>query len=88
MHGPDGTDYPNTNVFTQVLAAERVVIRHTCAPLFTLTIGLVPTDQGTHIDWCQVFDSPLPSDAVADFIRQANEQNLDRWTQVLNQHLA
>jgi uncharacterized protein YndB with AHSA1/START domain len=83
MHGPDGTDYPNTNVFTQVAAAERVVIRHTCAPLFTLTIGLVPTDQGTHIDWCQVFDNPLPSDAVADFIRQANEQNLDRWTQVL-----
>jgi predicted dehydrogenase/uncharacterized protein YndB with AHSA1/START domain len=88
MHGPDGTDYPNTNVFTQVLAAERVVIRHTCAPLFTLTIGLVPTSEGTHIDWCQVFDSPLPSDAVADFIRQANEQNLDRWAQVLNQHLA
>jgi predicted dehydrogenase/uncharacterized protein YndB with AHSA1/START domain len=88
MHGPDGTDYPNTSVFTHVLAGERVVIRHTCAPLFTLTLGLVPTDQGTHIDWCQVFDSPLPSDAVADFIRQANEQNLDRWAQVLNQHLA
>ena len=28
MHGPDGTDYPNESVFTEVVAPERIVLEH------------------------------------------------------------
>ena len=28
MHGPDGTDYPNHSVFTEILAPERIVFEH------------------------------------------------------------
>jgi len=28
MHGPDGTDYPNSSVFTEVVMPERIVYSH------------------------------------------------------------
>lgn len=28
MHGPDGTDYPNDNRFSEIVVPERVVIEH------------------------------------------------------------
>lgn len=28
MHGPDGVDFPNTNVFVEINKPERIVIKH------------------------------------------------------------
>jgi uncharacterized protein YndB with AHSA1/START domain len=82
MHGPDGTDYPNENVFLET-SAQRIVIRHVCAPLFTLTITLTEKDGQTHLDWQQAFDDPEFAANMAHIVAPANEQNLNRLHAVL-----
>jgi hypothetical protein len=85
MVGPDGRVYPNASVFERIEPDRRVVIRHACAPFFTLTIALEPVvvqgeAHGTRVHWTQVFDDPAVAQAVAPIVAPANEQNLDRWT--------
>lgn len=84
MHGPDGTDYRNTNVFAEIERDHRVVIRHDCEPFFTLTIRLSEVDGGTLVEWEQAFDDANVAQALKAMCEPANEQNLDRLTAVLN----
>ncbi len=83
MHGPDGKDYANESVFTALEPGRRVVIRHDCAPYFTLTVRLTPVADGTHLTWDQVFDDAATARAVQQIVGPANEQNLDRLTKAL-----
>lgn len=83
MHGPDGKDYANESVFTALEPGRRVVIRHDCAPYFTLTVRLTPGADGTHLTWDQVFDDAATARAVQQIVGPANEQNLDRLTKAL-----
>jgi uncharacterized protein YndB with AHSA1/START domain len=83
MHGPDGKNYPNENIFTVLEPGSKVVIRHDCAPYFTLTVGLAPAPGGTHLTWEQVFDDVGTAQAVKHIVGPANEQNLDRLTRAL-----
>ena len=83
MHGPDGKNYPNENVFTQLEPGSKVVIEHVCAPYFTLTVKLAPVADGTQVSWEQVFVDAKTAQAVKQIVGPANEQNLDRMTQVL-----
>jgi uncharacterized protein (TIGR02246 family) len=78
MHGPDGKDYPNTSVFTEVQAPHRVAFRHTCAPLFKMTISFTAHGDKTLVGWQQVFESEAACSAIAKYAVAANEQNLDR----------
>ena len=55
MHGPDGSNHPNSSVFVQVEAAVKVVIQHVSLPHFILTVTLAPHDGGTLIRWVQEF---------------------------------
>ena len=80
MVGPDGTVYPNESVFEQIEVNRMVVIRHTCQPLFTLTIQLEPAAAGTRLQWTQLLDDAAVAAAVAHIVVPANEQNLDRLT--------
>lgn len=83
MHGPDGQNYPNENIFAQLEPERKVVIEHVCAPYFTLTVQLVPVTGGTYLSWEQVFADASTAQAVRQIVGPANEQNLDRMTQVL-----
>jgi uncharacterized protein YndB with AHSA1/START domain/GNAT superfamily N-acetyltransferase len=79
MHGPDGTNYPNESVFTEIVPARRVVIEHISdVHHFLLTITLEPVDGGTRVGWQQVFDTAEHRDQIAHVVIDANEQNLDR----------
>lgn len=80
MIGPDGTVYPNESVFTAIEPDRQVVIRHVCAPHFTLTITLESEAGGTMVRWEQAFDDPAVAEAVRPIVEPANEQNLDRWS--------
>ena len=86
MVGPDGVRYPNQNVFTELEPASRVVIRHDCQPFFTLTVLLAAVQEGTHLQWQQVFDDAHIAQAVKAIVEPANEQNLDRLTRALDVH--
>jgi uncharacterized protein YndB with AHSA1/START domain len=79
MHGPDGTNYPNENRFTEIVAPQRVVVEHVGAPHhFELTITFAAQGARTLIGWRQVFCSAEEKQRVAAFVAPANEQNLDR----------
>ena len=82
-HGPDGRDYANQSVFQALEPGRRLVIRHDCAPYFTLTVSLRPEAGGTRIDWTQVFDDVQVARGVRPIVGSANEQNLDRLARVL-----
>lgn len=83
MHGPDGKNYPNENVFVALDPGRKVVIRHACAPYFTLTALLAQDADGTRLTWEQVFDDAETARAVAHVVVPANEQNLERLSRVL-----
>ena len=83
MHGPDGRNYPNENVFAVLEPGSRVVIRHDCAPYFTLEVQLAPATEGTRLTWEQVFDDARTAQAIRHIVGPANEQNIDRMIRVL-----
>lgn len=83
MVGPDGTVHPNESVFQEIVPGRKVIIRHVCQPLFTLTIGLMPSDTGTDLSWEQVFDDASVAQAIRHIVEPANEQNLDRLSREL-----
>lgn len=85
MHGPDGKNYPNTSFFEELVPDAKIVIHHDCPPNFRLTVELTPTSEGTHLTWVQVFEDAETAQAVKLRAGPANEQNIDRLTDVLNE---
>ena len=57
MHGPDGRNYQNENIFSEVQPPELVIIEHVSEPKFHLTIHLAPSGAGTLLSWSQTFAS-------------------------------
>lgn len=85
MHGPDGTNYPNENIFRAIEPEALIVIDHVLAPLFTLTVRLAPEgEHSTRLAWAQSFESVEFVDKLREFVTAANEQNLDRLEGVLH----
>jgi uncharacterized protein YndB with AHSA1/START domain len=78
MHGPNGADYANECIFTELVPNERVVIEHIPAPHFVLTMTLTAEGNHTRITWVQTFDTPEVLAAVMQVVGPANEQNLNR----------
>jgi uncharacterized protein YndB with AHSA1/START domain len=78
MHGPDGTHYPNENVFAEVESPGRVVIQHVSEPKFRLTITLASSAEGTLVSWSQAFESAELAGRLEPMVVPANEQNLER----------
>jgi uncharacterized protein YndB with AHSA1/START domain len=86
MHGPDGKNYPNENVFAEIEAPRKVVVQHVSEPKFRLAIGLSPSAVGTVVTWSQAFESSEVARAIEHIVVPANEQNLDRLSvEVLRQ---
>lgn len=79
MHGPDGANYPNESVFVEVVEPERIVFEHLSAPHhFRMTITFDAQGTKTLVGWRQVFDTAAQRQRIAEFVIEANEQNLDR----------
>ena len=84
VHGPDGTDYENLCVFEEIVAPERVVLYHLeTVHKFRLSGIFAKTDNGTHVEFRQVFESAEECQRIRSFVTDANEQNLDRLEAVL-----
>ncbi len=83
MHGPDGKNYPNESEFAEIIPEQKVVIRHIVQPVFTLTILISSTGNGSLVEWIQEFESEEVAKNVAHIVIPSNEQNLDRLTEVV-----
>ena len=78
MHGPDGHDYPNENVFAEIEAPGKVVVVHDSEPRYRLTIGLAESAGGTVVSWTQTFASAEVAARIEHIAVPANAQNLER----------
>lgn len=78
MHGPNGQNYPNECVFSEIKSPTLVVIDHVVEPLFRLSITLSPTKSGTLVSWAQAFANAEVARQVEGIVVPSNEQNLDR----------
>jgi uncharacterized protein YndB with AHSA1/START domain len=83
MHGPDGANYPNENVFEELEAPQRIVIRHASQPHFVLTVTLAEQEGGTLLDWRQQIADSAVAERIQPIVEPANEENLDRLQAVL-----
>jgi len=84
MHSPDGVDYENLCVFEEIVKPERVVLYHLeTMHKFRLSGIFTKTENGTHVEFRQVFESAEECNRIRSFVADANEQNLDRLVHVL-----
>ena len=78
MHGPDGANYPNDNVFGDIIPNQKVVVEHPMQPVFRLTIELAPSSTGTLVTWAQTFESDDVARQIEHIVVPANDENLQR----------
>ena len=78
MHGPDGHNYPNENVFAEIDAPHKIIVEHVGEPKYRLTILLAPSAVGTTVSWSQLFESAQVAERLEHIVVPANEQNLER----------
>ena len=88
MHGPDGTDYPNKVIYTEVVRPERLVYDHgddgpEWKP-FHVTVTFAEEAGGTRLTLRMLFDSVAEHDATVKFgAVELGNQTLDRLTEYL-----
>ncbi len=78
LHGPDGKNYPNENIFAEIDSPKKVVIRHVVGHKFSLTIELTASAKGTRLTWDQAFENADEAKRIEHIVVPSNEQNLDR----------
>lgn len=80
MHGPDGTDYKNRSVFTDVIENELIAYDHVSAPKFHATIRFEADGDKTHITWRMEFMSVEQLEAVVQQFKadKGLEQNVEK----------
>ncbi len=82
MHGPDGANYLNRNVF-QEIKPEHIVLRHETGHHFILTATFEDIDGGTEITFRQTLESKEDYNKLKPICEEGNEQNLDRLASLL-----
>jgi len=85
MHGPDGTDYPNEAVFTEVIKPERLVYVH-AAPKFTATVTFEEQYNKTKITMSMVFETAeIRNLVVKEYgALEGQKQNINRLEEYLS----
>ncbi len=78
MHGPDGVDYKNKNVFVEVVKPERIVFQHVSGPRFRVTATFVEHAGKTRLTFQMLFETAAECAKVKVYAVEANEQNFDR----------
>lgn len=84
MHGPDGVDFPNTNVIVDVIHPERIVIKHTVFPHFEATALFEDQEGKTKLTYSTIYEETAEVfDKVKIYAAPGAEEMLD----CLEEHL-
>ena len=89
MHGPDGTDYPNTVVYREIVEPERLVFDHVSdhalALRFHTTVTFTAEGNKTRLTYRIVFDTAESREATIKKHRadEGLQQMLDRFGELL-----
>ncbi len=89
MHGPDGTDYKNKSLFTEVAKHEKIVYEHVSAPKFTATITFKSDGNKTQLDWHMLFETKEEFIQVVKTFKadEGLRQNVEKLTRYLETQL-
>jgi uncharacterized protein YndB with AHSA1/START domain len=87
MHGPDGTDYDNKSVFTEIVEQQKIVYEHISGHYFIATIEFEAKGNQTLMYWEMLFET---KEEYHQFIHEYKvgeslQQNIDRLAQYLEQ---
>lgn len=87
MHGPDGTNYDNESIFTEVEKHKKIVYNHISGHEFTATIQFEVKGKQTHIHWQMLFETKEELRRIMNLfnINEGLKQNVDRLEVYLNQ---
>jgi uncharacterized protein YndB with AHSA1/START domain len=85
LHAPDGRAFALHYLVVEVVAPERLVLRHLSdAHPYELTITLEERGAGTQVTWRMRHESAELCARVRPVVAPANEENLDRLAEVLD----
>ncbi|OPA78728.1 polyketide cyclase [Paenibacillus selenitireducens] len=83
MHGPNGVDYPNHNVFAEIVPFERIVLDHLSDHEFRVTATFEGFEGRTRVTIRQLFKKKEEFEQAKPYCIEGNEQNLDRLGNLL-----
>ena len=85
MHGPDGTDYDNESVFTEVIPHQKIAYNHISGHEFLATIEFEAKDNQTYMRWQMLFQTPEELTRIMNLydIRQGLRENVERLVEYL-----
>ncbi len=87
MHGADGTDYPNRNVFDEIIEPEKIVFTHfQTVHTFQVTATFEAIGNQTKLIFYMLFESAEECKRVKPFVINANEENFDKLEEVINRN--
>jgi uncharacterized protein YndB with AHSA1/START domain len=86
MHGPDGTDYKNKSIYSEVVPYKKLVFDHVSGPLFRATVTFEEQDKKTLLTWRMLFETAEQYNKVvkefkADEGLKQNVAKLDTYLQ-------
>lgn len=86
MHGPNAMDFNNTCVFKRIETPSYLEFDHLKEMHFYKAIVLfTAVPQGTLVEWTMRFDTAEELTPIKTFIERANEENMDKLEQLLNE---
>ncbi len=80
MHGPDGTDYKNRNIFKEVVRHRKIVYEHVSAPKFISTIEFEDQGDTTLLTWHMLFETVEQFEQVVKTFKAGEglKQNIEK----------
>lgn len=90
MHGPDGVDYRNRNIYVEIVEPERIVFDHVTGPKFQSTITFAEQGKHTLLTIHMRFDTAEQLDKVIKQFKadEGLKQNVDRLEAYLSEHFS
>jgi uncharacterized protein YndB with AHSA1/START domain len=83
MHGPDGGNYENHNVFVEISPPERIVLDHISAPQFRAIATLDDVGRKTLFTFRGIFPTAADYDKVKGFAIEGNRQTCERFEKLV-----
>lgn len=80
LHGPDGTDFKNKNIFKEIIIHKKLVYEHVSNPKFTATIEFEAQGEKTLLNWHMLFESKKQFDEVVRTFKadEGLKQNIEK----------
>ena len=85
MHGPDGTDFKNQNLYVEVVKYKKLIFDHISAPKFRFSVNFTAQGNKTLLEWKSTFESAEELKKVIEVFKAdvGLRQNVDKLEKYL-----